>query len=111
MIVRIPSPKLRKLYSNVLLVHWQQLADLKDGLLLDVWNVDELEAGHIEGAVNIPLAQLRDRLPELNPEQKIWVYCQVGQRGYYATRALRLNGLNAYNLSGGFKTYQAISSN
>jgi len=36
MIVRIPSPKLRKLYSNVLLVHWQQLADLKDGLLLDV---------------------------------------------------------------------------
>jgi len=93
------------------LVHWQQLADLKDSLLLDVRNGDEFEAGHVEGAVNIPLAQLRDRLHELNPDQPIWVYCQVGQRGYYATRALRLNELNAYNLSGGFKTYQAISSN
>jgi NADPH-dependent 2,4-dienoyl-CoA reductase/sulfur reductase-like enzyme/rhodanese-related sulfurtransferase len=93
------------------LVHWQQLADLNDGLLLDVRNVDEFEAGHVEGAVNIPLPQLRDRLPELNPDQDIWVYCQVGQRGYYATRDLRLNGFNAYNLSGGFKTYQAVSSN
>jgi NADPH-dependent 2,4-dienoyl-CoA reductase/sulfur reductase-like enzyme/rhodanese-related sulfurtransferase len=93
------------------LVHWQQLADLNDGLLLDVRNVDEFEAGHVEGAVNIPLSQLRDRLPELNPDQEIWVYCQVGQRAYYATRALRLNGFNAYNLSGGFKTYQAVSSN
>ncbi len=93
------------------LVHWQQLADLNDGLLLDVRNVDEFEAGHVEGAVNIPLSQLRDRLPELNPSQDIWVYCQVGQRAYYATRALRLNGFNAYNLSGGFKTYQAVSSN
>lgn len=92
------------------LVHWQQLADLNDGLLLDVRNVDEFEAGHVEGAVNIPLSQLRDRLPELNPDQAIWVYCQVGQRAYYATRALRLNGFNAYNLSGGFKTYQATSS-
>ena len=92
------------------LVHWQQLADRNGGLLLDVRNVDEFEAGHVEGAVNIPLSQLRDRLPELNPNQEIWVYCQVGQRAYYATRALRLNGFNAYNLSGGFKTYQAVSS-
>lgn len=93
------------------LVHWQQLADLNGGLLLDVRSVDEFASGHLEGAVNIPLPQLRDRLHELNPEQEIWVYCQVGQRAYYATRVLRLNGLNAHNLSGGFKTYQAVSSN
>jgi len=37
------------------------------------------------------------------------VYCQVGQRGYYATRILSLNGFKAYNLSGGFKTFQAFS--
>ncbi|MGB8702748.1 MAG: rhodanese-like domain-containing protein, partial [Thermosynechococcaceae cyanobacterium] len=91
------------------LVHWQDLADLHDRLLLDVRNVDEFTAGHVEGAVNIPLPQLRDRMHELKPDQKIWAYCQVGQRGYYATRALRLNGFNAYNLSGGFKTYQAIA--
>lgn len=93
------------------LVHWQQLADLNGGLLLDVRNVDEFEAGHVEGAVNIPLAQLRERMHELKPDQDIWVYCQVGQRGYYATRALRLSGFNAHNLSGGFKTYQAVTCN
>ncbi|MBE9182362.1 FAD-dependent oxidoreductase [Oculatella sp. LEGE 06141] len=92
------------------LVHWQQLENLEDKRLLDVRSVDEFAVGHVEGAVNIPLPELRDRLLELNPDQEIWVYCQVGQRAYYATRALRLNGFNAYNLSGGFKTYQAVSS-
>lgn len=91
------------------LVHWQQLGDLDDALLLDVRNVDEFAAEHVEGAVNIPLSELRDRLHELNPDQEIWVYCQVGQRAYYASRTLRLNGFNAYNLSGGFKTYRAIA--
>ncbi|MCG9890731.1 MAG: hypothetical protein MH252_06625 [Thermosynechococcaceae cyanobacterium MS004] len=60
------------------MVHWQDLADLHDGLLLDVRNVDEFTAGHVEGAVNIPLPQLRDRLHELKPDQEIWAYCQVG---------------------------------
>ncbi|OYQ63452.1 CoA-disulfide reductase [Pseudanabaena sp. SR411] len=91
------------------LVHWEQLSDLDGRLLLDVRGVDEFEAGHSLGAVNIPLPQLRDRLNELNPEQEIWVYCQVGQRAYYATRILRLNGFKTYNLSGGFKTSQAFS--
>ena len=89
------------------LVHWQQLNEL-DGLLLDVREVGEFEAGHVEGATNIPLSVLRDRMSEIPPDQTIWVYCQVGQRGYYATRALRLNGFDASNLSGGFKTYQGV---
>ena len=91
------------------LVHWSQLAELGDGLLLDVRSESEFAAGHVAGAVNIPLTELRDRLAELNPDQAIWVYCQVGQRAYYATRSLRLNGLKAFNLSGGFKTYQAVN--
>lgn len=93
------------------LVHWQQLADLNGRLLLDVRNVNEFAAGHVKGAVNIPLSQLRGRMRELKPDREIWVYCQVGQRAYYATRVLRLNGFNAHNLSGGFKTYQAIAEN
>ncbi len=97
------------LRGDATLVHWEQLSKLDGRLLLDVRNVDEFEAGNVQGAVNIPLPQLRDRLNELNPEQEIWVYCQVGQRGYYATRILSLNGFKAYNLSGGFKTSQAFS--
>ncbi|WP_416350966.1 rhodanese-like domain-containing protein [Rivularia sp. UHCC 0363] len=54
--------------------------------------------------------RISDRLSELNPEQKIWGYCQVGQRSYSATHVLRLNGFNAYTLSSGFKPYQAVSS-
>ncbi|MCA6600996.1 MAG: FAD-dependent oxidoreductase, partial [Pseudanabaena sp. M57BS1SP1A06MG] len=96
------------LRGDATLVHWEQLSNLDGRLLLDVRNVDEFEAGNVQGAVNIPLPQLRDRLHELNPEQEIWVYCQVGQRGYYATRILSLNGFKAYNLSGGFKTFQAV---
>ena len=96
------------LRGDATLVHWEQLSNLDGRLLLDVRNVDEFEAGNVQGAVNIPLPQLRDRLNELNPEQEIWVYCQVGQRGYYATRILSLNGFKAYNLSGGFKTFQAV---
>jgi NADPH-dependent 2,4-dienoyl-CoA reductase/sulfur reductase-like enzyme/rhodanese-related sulfurtransferase len=88
------------------LVHWEDLPKL-DGILLDVREVHEFTAGHVETAANIPLSQLRQRMFELPKDEDIWVYCQVGQRGYYATRALRLNGFQAFNLSGGFKTYQA----
>ena len=83
------------LRGDTTLVHWEQLSNLDGRLLLDVRNVDEFEAGNVQGAVNIPLPQLRDRLNELNPEREIWVYCQVGQRGYYATRILSLNGFKA----------------
>ncbi|MFW6358936.1 MAG: rhodanese-like domain-containing protein [Chroococcales cyanobacterium] len=89
------------------LADWQQLADL-EGMLVDVREVGEFAAGHVEGAVNIPLSQLRDRLSEFPSDQKIYVYCQVGQRAHYATRILRLNGFDASNLSGGFKTYQGV---
>jgi NADPH-dependent 2,4-dienoyl-CoA reductase/sulfur reductase-like enzyme/rhodanese-related sulfurtransferase len=92
------------------LVHWQQLTELGDRLLLDVRNPGEFEAGYVPGAINIPLPKLREHLSELDPKREIWVYCQVGQRGYYATRLLRLNNFQASNLSGGYKTYQAIAS-
>jgi len=89
------------------IIHWDKLAE-EEALLLDVREVGEFEAGHVEGALNIPLTQLRDRVHELPKDQKIAVYCQVGQRAYYATRALRLQGFDAHNLTGGFKTYKAV---
>ncbi|GAB4539309.1 MAG: CoA-disulfide reductase [Pleurocapsa sp.] len=91
------------------LVHWSNFANLDGGVLLDVREANEFESGHVPNAINIPLSQLRQRMNELPAQKNIWVYCQVGQRAYYATRALRLSGFDAYNLSGGFKTYRAIS--
>ncbi len=78
------------------------------GLLLDVRDVSEYENDRVEGALNIPLSELRDRLGELPTNERIWVHCQVGQRAYYATRALRLYGFDAVNLTGGMKTYNAM---
>lgn len=81
-----------------------------DALILDVRTPLEFDSGHIEGAVNIPLAVLRERLSELPHDREIVTYCAVGQRSYYASRILRLNGFNARGLSGGFQSYQVWKS-
>jgi NADPH-dependent 2,4-dienoyl-CoA reductase/sulfur reductase-like enzyme/rhodanese-related sulfurtransferase len=89
------------------LAYWQDLEQL-EGILVDVREVSEFETAHLPDAINIPLTELRDRLHELPKDEHIYVYCQVGQRGYYATRVLQLNGYQVSNLTGGFKTYQSV---
>jgi rhodanese-related sulfurtransferase len=74
--------------------------------LLDVRTPQEYAAGHIPGAVNFPVDDLRHRLSELPRDRRITAYCQVGQRGYLAARILRQAGFPASNLSGGYKTYR-----
>ena len=74
--------------------------------LLDVRTPQEFASGHIPGAVNIPVDDLRSRLGELPRDRKIAAYCQVGQRGYLATRILRQAGFTAANIGGGYKTYR-----
>ncbi len=76
--------------------------------LLDVRNPDELLAGTIPGAKNIPLDSLRQRLDEVPRDKEIVAFCQVGLRGYLACRILSLQGYSCRNLSGGYRTYQAV---
>lgn len=73
--------------------------------LLDVRTDIEYNNGHIEGAYNIPVDELRSRLSEIPSNKIIYVYCQVGLRGYIACRILKANGFNCSNLTGGYKTY------
>lgn len=75
-------------------------------LLVDVRSALEHGSGHIPGSVNIPVDELRSRLNELDPDREIWVYCQVGLRGYTAARILAQKGYRVRNLTGGYKTYQ-----
>jgi rhodanese-related sulfurtransferase len=88
--------------------HPQADADSLDSrrLLLDVRTPAEFVDGHIPGAVNIPVDELRSRLGELPRSRGITAYCQVGQRGYLATRSLLQEGFDAVNLGGGYKTYR-----
>lgn len=74
--------------------------------LLDVRTPDEFSSGHIPGAVNIPVDELRSRLKELPRDGLIAVYCQVGQRGYLATRILKQHGFSVANIGGGYKTFR-----
>lgn len=74
--------------------------------LLDVRTPQEFASGHIPGAVNIPVDDLRSRLGELPRDREIAAYCQVGQRGYLAVRVLRQTGFSASNIGGGHRTYK-----
>jgi NADPH-dependent 2,4-dienoyl-CoA reductase/sulfur reductase-like enzyme/rhodanese-related sulfurtransferase len=87
--------------------HWHEMGE---GVILDVRDPFELAVEKVEGAVNIPLGQLRDRLDELPRDRTIHVFCRSGQRSYYATRLLLQNGFDVKNISGGMlsRTYSSF---
>lgn len=87
-------------------IDWEAVAASPESfLLIDVRTELEFSKGHIPGAVNIPVDNLRARLAELPRDRSIVAYCQVGQRGYLATRILLQAGFNVRNLGGGYKTF------
>lgn len=76
--------------------------------VVDVRSTEEFARGHLRGAVNIPLGQLRDavaagKLGQGDDAKPVLVYCWVGYRGYIAYRVLLQMGYNVVNLDGGFK--------
>lgn len=77
--------------------------------LLDVRTVAEYNGGHMEGFRNIPVDELRERLDEIEKEKPVYVICQSGLRSYIAARILEGNGYVAYNFSGGFRFYDAVT--
>lgn len=95
------------LRGDVPVKHWDDVAELdpKSWFLLDARLPEEVAVGQIPGAVNIPLQQIRTRLNELPKDRSILVNCASGKRSYLTVRALRQLGYDAWNLSGGYKTY------
>lgn len=69
-----------------------QAAVAKGALLLDVRTPDEFAAGHLDGAVNIPVDDLARRLGEVPREREIVVYCRSGRRSAAAAEVLRGRG-------------------
>jgi len=100
--------------SNILkndckVFHWDEVEkiDRSRSMLVDVRTKREYSMGTIEGAVNIPLDKLRERLDEIPYDKDIYIFCQAGLRGYVAYRILVQKGYkNVWNLSGGYKTYK-----
>ncbi len=76
--------------------------------LLDTRTEQEYVRGHIDGFLNIPVDELRERLSEIEKGKPVYVICQSGLRSYIATRILEGSGYEAYNFSGGFRFYDAV---
>lgn len=104
--------------SSSLVTNDISVAQLKEAMktdsvlvVLDVRKPSELtgELGHIEGAVNIPLDELEDRINELSGYKKdhIAVICRSGNRSKKATALLTDYGYNASNVLGGMKAFLA----
>lgn len=90
---------------------WDEVGALPDDgsvFLLDARTREEYTAGHINGFVNIPLDELRDRLSELPQNVPLYVLCQSGLRSYLACRILSQNGWDCHNFSGGYRLYETI---
>lgn len=91
--------------------HWNDLEDMpQDSTLIDVRTNTEFQNGHIPGAINIPVDELRNRLYEINPNQQVYIYCQGGLRGYLAQQILKQNDYqNTFNLSGGYQVWNTCT--
>lgn len=122
------------LEKSVKPIYWRELEEkikTRNGgtpyTLLDVRTQAEFELGHIEGAVNIPLDEIRDIVEDcdnnggcdlptrfaeiLHPDREIIVHCAIGLRGYLAYRILAQSGYkNVRNLVGGYKTYSVSTA-
>jgi len=92
------------LQNRLRVIYWNEVSAIgADDILLDVRSADEYSQGTIPGALNIPVDELRNRLNELPTAKNIYIFCQVGLRGYLAQRVLVQNGYGSVrNISGGY---------
>lgn len=93
-------------------IQWHELAAFMQygGTLVDVRTPREFESGHVEGAVNIPVDDLRAQLDFFKPQASYALICGVGQRAYYANQILHHHGIDHVQLvSGGFMLYDVVS--
>ncbi|MCL4417731.1 MAG: FAD-dependent oxidoreductase [Actinobacteria bacterium] len=78
----------------------------QDIIILDVRTKREFDMGHIEGALNIYVDELRDNLDKLDRNIKIVIYCRTGYRSYLAYLILKNSGFkNVWNLNGSYMSW------
>src|SRR5699024_11139787 len=115
--LRIRSPPTSSLFpyttlfrSGVLMSYDSRMSDFEtftvqevpdDAHILDVRDPYEYDAGHIPGAVNIPLDQLPIRMDEIDPDPDYYVICRTGGRSARPTPYMEMHGYSAFNVAGG----------
>jgi len=91
------------LRGDVEFFHADRIAD--DTVVLDVRSEGEFAGGHLPGAVNIHVDELRERLAEVPREKPLPVVCASGYRSYFACRILAQKGFEPANVPGGYAAY------
>lgn len=95
------------LTGKVRQLHWKEALE-RNGYILDTRTDAEYVYGHIDGAIHIPLDSLRDHIDEIPRDKPVYVYCHSGLRSYIACRILSQNGIECFNISGGYGFYQTV---
>ena len=88
----------------------EELRNEKKTYILDVRTIEEYNLSHIDGAINIPLDELRENLKKLDKSKEIVVHCHSGLRSYLACRILKQKGYNVKNLIGGYIMYDIMKN-
>ncbi|HWP97163.1 MAG TPA: FAD-dependent oxidoreductase [Syntrophomonadaceae bacterium] len=96
---------------QVEVVYWQDVpVKVQQGaFLIDARTPSETTSGMAEGAYNLPVDEIRNRLDEIPKDREILIYCQVGLRSYVASRILKQRGYRVKNISGGYRLYDALT--
>ncbi len=91
---------------------WKELQKKRNEplTLVNVCSEEECALHTLEGAMHIPLNELRERMDEIPVNIPVVVFCMVGLRGYIASRILAQNGYEVYNLTGGLRTYEEVTA-
>lgn len=88
--------------------HWDEVSKLLNSgaQLVDTRTHLEYEEGHIKGAINLPVDELRSLIDRLDPSRPVYIYCQGGLRSYLASRILEGRGFkDVRHLAGGYGFY------
>lgn len=98
--------------NHINIVYWEEVVGLlnQGAYLLDVRTPAEFAAGAADGAHNIPVDNLRQRLAEIPHDREILVYCRTGLRSYIACRLLTQHGYRVKNINGGYKLYVQLGN-
>ena len=85
----------------------KELDQKKGVMILDVGTNKEYAAGHIPGAVHVPLTEIGNRIKKLKKDKELVVYCQHGNRSIWAIKRLMGMGYtNLLNLKGGYNAWK-----
>ena len=93
------------LNDNYRQVHFSQVRELVENgaFIIDVREKDEYELSHLNGSLNLPLSEIRERLNEIPKDRPVYVHCRSGQRSYNACLLLKHMGYdNVFNVSAGY---------